>query len=270
MLLARFVSALTAVTAILVVLFVLPARFISPVILVVVTASAWEWGALSRIKNRVARIAYAAFIFVCALAYWWFATPDRFLQVLIAAGVWWAIAAALVLSYPVRVARALVLVGGPITLVSMFAALDGLARFGSDSDSTGPVLLLFVLVVIWAADVGGYFVGKQFGGAKLAPKVSPNKTWAGVLGGLGLSAVVGFAGTVLFPIGWQQIVSLCLVTAAVSILGDLTISLFKREAGLKDSGTLFPGHGGILDRVDSISAGAVLFTSGLVFGHGPW
>ncbi|MEM6817962.1 MAG: phosphatidate cytidylyltransferase [Pseudomonadota bacterium] len=270
MLLARFISALTAVAAILVVLFVLPARFISPVILVVVVASAWEWGALSRIKNSAARIAYAGLIGACASAYWWFATPAVFVQVLIAAGVWWVIAAGLVMSYPVRVARALVLVGGPVTLVSMFAALDGLARFGSNSESVGPILLLFVLVVIWAADVGGYFVGKRFGGAKLAPKVSPNKTWAGVFGGLGLSTVVGFAGTLLFPIGWQQIVPLCLATAVISILGDLTISLFKREAGLKDSGTLFPGHGGILDRVDSISAGAALFTAGLVFGHGPW
>lgn len=131
-------------------------------------------------------------------------------------------------------------------------------------------MLVFTLLVVCAADVGGYFVGRRVGGAKLAPKVSPNKTWAGVFGGLALSALIGLLGSVMWDFPWYLLVPMCMVTAAVSVVGDLTISLFKREAGLKDSGNLFPGHGGILDRVDSISAGATLFVAGLMLGHGPW
>ncbi|MEL7023623.1 MAG: phosphatidate cytidylyltransferase [Pseudomonadota bacterium] len=270
MLLKRVVSGLIAVAAILVVLFVLPESVIPPVLLLVVAASAWEWSSLARLQSLTARTTYAVVIVALTALYWVNTNPTLFASLLIAAAVWWFAALTMVLRYPIRVPGAVVLIGGPLTLVSMFAALDGLARFGDREQLLGPVLLLFVLVVVWAADIGGYFVGRAIGGAKLAVKVSPNKTWAGVLGGLGLSALVGLAGEWMFDIGWYRIVTLCAVTAAVSILGDLTISLFKREAGLKDSGTLFPGHGGLLDRVDSISAGSVLFAGGLVLGHGPW
>ncbi|MEL7310607.1 MAG: phosphatidate cytidylyltransferase [Pseudomonadota bacterium] len=270
MLLKRVVSGLIAVAAILVVLFVLPEGAIAPVLLVVVAASAWEWSSLARLKATPSRLLYTLLIVGLTALYWRFTTPQLFGGLLSTAGFWWIAALFLVLRYPVRIPSFVVKVGGPLTLVSMFAALDGLARFGDREQLLGPVLLLYVLVVIWAADIGGYFAGRAIGGAKLAVNVSPNKTWAGVLGGLALSALVGLVGEWMFDIGWYRIVALCAVTAAVSVLGDLTISLFKREAGLKDSGTLFPGHGGLLDRVDSISAGSVLFAGGLILGHGPW
>ena len=270
MLLARVVSALVALGAILLVLFVLPHGFVAPVILAVVAASAWEWGALARLEALYVRIAYAALIVALAAVYAQFGTPEVFRAMLWIAGVWWLVGLVLVLRYPVQVPRWLVLAGGPLTLVTLFVALDGLARFPMDESRLGAALLLFVLFTVWAADVGGYFVGRQFGKRKLAARVSPNKTWAGVIGGLALSGVIGVGGIALFDLAWYRIVPLCVATGAVSVLGDLLISLFKREAGLKDSGSLFPGHGGMLDRVDSISSGATLFVAGIVVGHGPW
>jgi len=141
-------------------------------------------------------------------------------------------------------------------MIPAWLALDFLYRLE-------PALLLFMLVIVWAADIGAYFAGKRWGRVKLAPGISPGKTWEGVLGGmllvLALAAVRGLvAGNnlgVLLPF--------CLAVALLSIVGDLTVSIFKRNAGLKDSGKLFPGHGGLLDRIDSVTAAAPLFALGV-------
>ncbi len=124
---------------------------------------------------------------------------------------------------------------------------------------SGPVLVLIMLVIVWAADIGAYFVGRAVGRVKLAPQVSPGKTWEGVIGGLAaatLAAIVaaGWAGLTI-----AQGVGLGISVAAISVIGDLTVSMFKRNAGLKDSGRLFPGHGGVLDRIDGVTAAAPLF-----------
>lgn len=270
MLLQRLVSALIAVALILVVLFVLPLSFVPPVGLIVVGASAWEWSALARFEKAGGRAVYTATVLALCGTYFFFRSPSLFQGLIIVASAWWLLSLVMVLRYPIKVARSVVVLGGPVALVSLFAVLDGLVRFGSGQTLLGPVMLVFTLLVVCAADVGGYFVGRRVGGAKLAPKVSPNKTWAGVFGGLALSALIGALGSVMWDFPWYLLVPMCVFTAAVSVVGDLTISLFKREAGLKDSGNLFPGHGGILDRVDSISAGATLFVAGLMLGHGPW
>jgi phosphatidate cytidylyltransferase len=132
----------------------------------------------------------------------------------------------------------------------------------------GPLKLLFFLFIIFAADTGAYFAGRRFGKRKLAPNISPGKTVEGALGGLLLAGVWALlAGTYVFaPAGALQVALLLLLTmivAAVSIVGDLTESMFKRVAGIKDSGNILPGHGGILDRVDSILAGAPVMVLGL-------
>jgi phosphatidate cytidylyltransferase len=126
------------------------------------------------------------------------------------------------------------------------------------------VLLLFLLVLIAAADIGAYFGGRRFGRRKLAPRVSPNKTWEGFWSGVaaaGCAAVVGgwLLGKPLLP--W---VAVCVAVALVSVVGDLVESMFKRQAGLKDSSSLLPGHGGVLDRLDSLSAAGPMFLLGLL------
>jgi glutamate dehydrogenase (NAD(P)+) len=137
-------------------------------------------------------------------------------------------------------------------------------RYWSGPGFEGSLLLIFLVLVIFAADIGAYFAGRRFGSRKLAPRVSPGKTWEGVVGGviaaalvaLGVGAVYGFA---LWP--WLAI---AVSAAALSVVGDLCESLFKRHSGLKDSGSLFPGHGGVLDRLDSLTAGIPLLVLGLL------
>jgi phosphatidate cytidylyltransferase len=128
----------------------------------------------------------------------------------------------------------------------------------------GAQWLLFALCLVWAADIGAYFAGRSFGRVRLAPLVSPGKTWEGVLGGLLLAALVALWGSRWFAVPVLPFVALCLVVVAFSIVGDLTESLLKRFAGLKDSGTLFPGHGGVMDRIDSLTSALPVLLLGLV------
>jgi len=126
----------------------------------------------------------------------------------------------------------------------------------------GPEWVLYVLSLIWVADIAAYFVGKQFGEHKLAPRISPGKTWEGPAGGLIATLVVIVLGYLVLhptinPLRWLLI---GVVTVASSILGDLFESAFKRMRNVKDSGTLLPGHGGILDRIDSVMAAVPIFT----------
>jgi phosphatidate cytidylyltransferase len=127
----------------------------------------------------------------------------------------------------------------------------------------GAQWLLFALCLVWAADVGAYFAGRSFGHTKLAPQVSPGKTWEGVLGGLVFAGLVALWGSWWFALPALKLVPVCLVVVAFSVVGDLTESLLKRFAGLKDSGTLFPGHGGVMDRIDSLTSAMPVLLLGL-------
>lgn len=132
----------------------------------------------------------------------------------------------------------------------------------------GSWLILLLLLIVWAADTGAYFSGRAFGKRKLAPHISPGKTMAGLYGGLVTAPVVALLATQLMPIEAIKpvpLVLLSLVTVLVSVGGDLMISLQKRTSGYKDSGKLLPGHGGILDRLDSLLAAAPFFALGLLF-----
>jgi phosphatidate cytidylyltransferase len=131
----------------------------------------------------------------------------------------------------------------------------------------GSWLLLLLLLIVWAADTGAYVAGKNFGRNRLAPNISPGKTREGLLGGLIAAPLVALLAASLTPIDEMNpalLVLLSLVTALVSVGGDLLISLHKRTSGFKDSSALLPGHGGILDRVDSLIASAPFFALGLL------
>lgn len=172
------------------------------------------------------------------------------------------------------VAIALLVVRGKATVASLGASVFGLVYLGwfpahlvmLHGRPDGPLIVILLFVVVILTDAGAYFVGKQFGKRKLAPKVSPNKTWEGAIGGV-LCAVVGI---VIFKYGAQAagsrvlaIVPLMLIAAALSVtsqIGDLAESALKRDAGVKDAGTIFPGHGGVLDRCDGfLFASPVLY-----------
>jgi phosphatidate cytidylyltransferase len=129
----------------------------------------------------------------------------------------------------------------------------------------GPRWLILVLVIIWGADVGGYFAGRSLGKRALCSRVSPKKTWEGFAGGILLSVVLAAIGGLFLSLTFSHyiyLLGLALITALFSVVGDLGVSLLKRMSGVKDSGKFFPGHGGMLDRLDSIAAATVIFVFG--------
>ena len=162
---------------------------------------------------------------------------------------------------PGRGGRIPAALAGLATLAPMWVAMERLYHHSGH----GPMLIVFVFVLIWAADIGAYFVGRRFGRYKLAPRVSPNKTWEGVLGGLALGALVALAGQAWFGFDAAAFLPLCMAVILVSVVGDLTESLFKRQVGVKDSSGLLPGHGGVLDRIDSLTSAVPVWALGLVW-----
>ena len=151
------------------------------------------------------------------------------------------------------------------SLVLFWICINGLYFIHSHFEQGG-WLMIYLLTLVWVADIGAYFSGRRYGRHKLAPGISPGKTWEGVAGGLVLNAL-WISLVFLLSDGWGisylSFLVLGLITSAISVVGDLYESILKREAGLKDSGKLLPGHGGVLDRIDSIIAATPVFISGL-------
>jgi len=233
----------------------------------VFTIGAWEWAGFGALRAPAARIAYAAGVAMVLLLAWrWSAEPPRLLLLLRAACAWWAIALLWLSLAPARHQPILVLVCGLPVLVPAFIALARL-QVAASGFATGPQIVLWLVLLVIAADIGAYVVGRRFGRRKLAPRVSPGKTLEGALGGIAMVALVAWAGAAHFGLPQPAVVAFGCAVGIFSIIGDLTESMFKRAAGLKDSGALLPGHGGLLDRIDSVTAAAPLYALGL-FGSG--
>jgi phosphatidate cytidylyltransferase len=249
----------------------LPSVYLGLVFGVFALVGAGEWARLSGMSACVAQVPYLLLI---ALGLYGAALllQDRTVAFLPLGGacLWWLLVALVLLGLRVRgLERELQgvslsqLLAGLITLIPAWLAL----MYLHSSAGPGASLLLFLLVLMWVADSGAYFAGRRWGRTKLAPGISPGKTLEGVAGalagalvcGLIWAGLEGYSGreTVLFTL-------LCLVTTLVSVVGDLFESLMKRLRNLKDSGQTFPGHGGVLDRIDSLTSAAPVFVTGLV------
>jgi phosphatidate cytidylyltransferase len=233
----------------------------------VFTIAAWEWGGFGVLRGRAARLAYAAAVAVLLMAAWrWSAEPGHLLLLLGAACIWWVIALSWLALVPARQHPLLVLACGLPVLVPAFIALARL-QVANRGFAPGPQIVLWLVMMVIAADVGAYFAGRSLGRHRLAPRVSPGKTLEGAAGGLAAAALVAWGGAAYFGLHAPLVVAFGCAVGIFSIIGDLTESMFKRAAGLKDSGTLLPGHGGLLDRIDSVTAAAPLYALGL-FGSG--
>ncbi|MFK8016874.1 MAG: phosphatidate cytidylyltransferase [Gammaproteobacteria bacterium] len=182
------------------------------------------------------------------------------LAILLPAAVWWLIALIWIIRYPTPVPRSVVRAAAFVVLIPAWLGLSLLLT----RPQSGALWMLAAFVLIFAADTGAYFSGKAFGKHKLAPAVSPGKTLEGVLGGAVLSCAIAFLFAPYLGVSSWLLAAVTLPIALVSVVGDLIVSLFKRNAGLKDSGRLFPGHGGILDRIDSVCAAAPMLALGLL------
>ncbi|TLY54430.1 MAG: phosphatidate cytidylyltransferase [Gammaproteobacteria bacterium] len=173
--------------------------------------------------------------------------------------LWWLTALLWIAFAPRRVSPWSAAAAGVLALVPAWLAMVRLRR----AEPQGAEWVLFAFVLVWVADIGAFFFGRRFGRVRLAPEVSPGKTWEGVLGGIGLSALVAVGGSLWFRVPLLMFLPLCVTAVGFSIIGDLTESLLKRFAGMKDSGSVFPGHGGVMDRIDSLTGAAPVLLLGL-------
>ena len=262
MLKSRVITALIIAPSAIAAIFMLPLAWFALVFGVVGGLGAYEFGGLVGLQRTAHRVAFVAVYTLLALLSWWF-------KELMSLGLWlgaliWVLAVLSVITYPgnARIVEHRWLMG-VAGLVICWAAWSALVVIRSAPDGSLWVLWLFLLV--WGADVGAYFVGKRFGRTKLAPLVSPGKTWEGIWGGL-IIASIACAMVLLFMgrfnFGWVLIM---LVLIAVSVFGDLFESVVKRVRGVKDSGNLLPGHGGVLDRIDSVIAVLPFFALILIY-----
>lgn len=280
MLKERIFSAIILVLLVLIALLFFSPFYFALFVTVAVTLSAWEWTQFAGVKNSIFRFLVSGL--VGAFLFLWIFGDIQYLNVgkvfisyaqplLLASVLWWLVAFLFIVTYPnsAKIWRKSVILQFVFAFLTLIPFLIAVLRLRLDGYVTdnyhGVFLLLYVCILVWAADTGAYFVGRQFGKHKLAPKVSPGKTWQGAFGGVATAGVIAvifiqFTTETLFTIPMSSFVILSIFTVVISIVGDLTESMFKRESGIKDSSQLIPGHGGILDRIDSLTAAVPFFT----------
>ena len=227
----------------------------------VVVVAAWEWARLAGFSSPLGRLLYA--VAVAALITLVYQVPALASVLLSVAVLWWALATVLVMTYPRSSAvwsrQAVKALIGALILLPAWQGLVLLKQWPQ-----GNALIMAVMVLVWGADIGAYFAGKAFGRRKLAPAVSPGKSWEGLIGGLLASLLIALAAGVQQQWGADGLLLAlfgAVVVVLMSVVGDLTESMFKRQAGIKDSSALLPGHGGFLDRIDSLTAAVPVFAA---------
>ena len=263
MLKQRVITAIILVAIFFAAVLLLPPNVFTVACLIVfLTLGGWEWARLIQLCDMIQAIAVIALIFLGLLFYFsglaWYA---------IAVGVvWWVMILGLLTMYRQNTdfytSRTWLLrLSGVLVLVPAWLAISRL-------QAHDPKLVIYLIFLVAATDTGAYFVGKAVGKHKLAPHLSPGKTLEGVKGGLAAALLWSVFGASYFGFhgaAWVYFLLLSIVVAAVSVAGDLFESLVKREGGFKDSGSILPGHGGILDRIDGLLAALPLFVLGLSF-----
>lgn len=258
MLRARIITAILAALAILAVVLLLPSTLARGVLALLLLIGAWEWSGFLR-TSGTGRYAFVALIAAIIMtAFLWSGASGEYETIFQFTLAWWVFAFVWTFFYPTSIARPVAWLCGVLVLVPAYIALDWLYQ-------TSAGVLLFMLSIVVIADIGAYFTGKAYGRVKLAAAISPGKTWEGAIGGLVAVAVLISVASRWFGFPLATVLPLGIAVAIISVVGDLTVSMFKRSAGVKDSGILFPGHGGFLDRADSIMAAAPVFSLGIIW-----
>ena len=251
MLRTRIITALIIAPLAISGILLLPPKAFAVVFWCAAALGAWEWAGLMGLRHRAARAVWVALY--GAAAFWVYARPDLYGVVLYSGWVIWGSALIAVLAYPrgAWMFRNRLLLG-LLGFVIMVGAWLSVVVIQQRED--GPFWLLWLFLLVWGADIGAYFAGRAFGRHKLAPQVSPGKTWEGLLGGVMLAGIVCGGILLAWQPGAEAMLVGMLALIFVSVVGDLLVSVAKRASGVKDTGTLLPGHGGVMDRIDSIVA----------------
>ncbi|WP_299873142.1 phosphatidate cytidylyltransferase [uncultured Cocleimonas sp.] len=261
----RIITAFVLIAAVFASVLLLPNIWFAVVaLLVFVSISGWEWSRLVSLEGFHRGLYVAWLLLVAYFAYRW---NDFRLIVMVLGLFWWAFVLVLLAIYEqgtmlYKENKWLLRVSAFFVLIPAWVGLITLHQLH-------PSLVIYLIALVAMADTGAYFTGKAFGKNKLAPELSPGKTREGMLGGLLGATTLSIFGAWYFALpvhDWVYFIFLSMVVAIMSVAGDLFESLMKREVGLKDSGNILPGHGGILDRVDGILAALPIFTMGVLWG----
>ncbi|MGR2665274.1 phosphatidate cytidylyltransferase [Vibrio campbellii] len=270
----RIITALILAPLVILGIFKLPLIGFIIALTAITLSGFWEWTQFTESKSRIAALVPA--VVVTGLSFL-FISPDAVslnqlvaphYTVLALGFVWWIIASTMAITYPKTTnlwqgSKALRHVFGFLTLIPFLWSVIILRASDISVDPYhGAKLVLYVCFLVWAADSGAYFAGKSMGKRKMAPHVSPNKTIEGLIGGIIAALIVGWVFAGWFDIQFTSpvhMVIITLITVVISVLGDLVESMFKRVSGIKDSSNIIPGHGGILDRIDSLTAAFPVF-----------
>jgi phosphatidate cytidylyltransferase len=268
----RVLAALVLTPIAILAILLLPTPWLVALAAVLFLAGMWEWFRLADVDDTLARtILMVVNLALMVAIVWGSRLPDGSLSFVllklatVIGVVWWLLACLWLKHFSFASdhathARVFKLAAGTLAIVPAWCALAWI-----HAEPMGPRWLFVSLALVWAADSGAYFVGRHYGKRKLSPRISPNKTVEGLLGGLAAGLVVAMAFAPLAGATLAQLPAVALVTLVAvgfSVVGDLFESLLKRHVGAKDSGDLIPGHGGILDRIDGVIAALPVFALG--------
>jgi phosphatidate cytidylyltransferase len=286
MLLQRIITALILVPLVVLAVFQLPSEYFSLLVALVMLVAAWEWTNLIGINSLLKR---GLFLFALILPMLWLHFWTQFLELaaqvldwpdirdysgilewlVIPPVLFWILSMILIRNTPAAILKLEIknrykgLIGWMVLLAGWMFLTRLRAFYGTE-------LVLYFLILIWAADIAAYFVGKKFGKTKLAAEISPGKTVQGMYGALIASVVCAAVLSLIYGFPWMvasDFTLLSILTVLISIYGDLFFSVVKRQRGVKDTGAILPGHGGMLDRIDSLIAATPFFYAGIYLIH---
>lgn len=273
MLINRLFAAFILIPLVVIVLFFLPLGCFVASLILICGIAVFEWMQFVNIEKKSKKIIYSLIIMIGLGVMYYGLSSRQFTGMtkysLWLALAWWLLAFLLVINYPKHSAlwksnKLIKTLCGFCTIFPFFTAMTALRSINyATKPDNGAFLLLYILVLIWATDSGAYFAGCLFGKHKLAPNISPGKTVEGFIGGVSFAMIIAFSVNVFSPFAFSffSIILISFAAILVSVLGDLTESMFKRILAIKDSGQLIPGHGGILDRIDSLTAAIPVFAA---------
>ncbi len=264
----RIIAALLMAPVAIAAVYYLPTPYLAAAVAAILLAGLWEWSALAGLTEKIPRALYVAGNALMMLALSWGSGRGLFGLILISliGAAWWLFVCLWLWKFDFAKAdtplnRSIKLLAGSLSVIPAWCALAWL----HNSSTIGPRWALFAVAIAWAADTGAYFAGVRYGKHKLAPRISPGKSWEGVIGGVVAILLLAVAATPWLGLFWSELgwlALLTLVTMIFSVVGDLFESLMKRHSGYKDSSDLIPGHGGLMDRLDSLLAVLPIFVIG--------
>jgi len=263
----RIITAAILIPIVIVFIFFIDTIWFSILFAIFVAIGAWEWAGLCKL-SETNKVIYALFIVLILAGIYYFDSSTLYNALILSGVIYWLIAVALIVLYQKQrnllpKSSFLLMLIGMLLLIPMWSGLTLLKSFSE----IGASLIMLLMLLIWGADTAAYFAGKKWGKRKLANHVSPGKTWEGTLGGIVSSIVIAICYVIVSNKNLEDsllFIGLSILTVIGSVFGDLMESLVKREAGQKDSGSILPGHGGVMDRIDSLTAASPIFVFGLV------